>query len=62
MDDKAKAMLDQKNHHDRSGELKNFVENQIEGTESSVPGRMEATKDQKMDQQNRLKDQHNMRR
>lgn len=62
MDDKAKSLLDHKKEHDHSGELKHFVENQVEGTESAVPGRVEATKDQRMDQQNRLKDQHNMRR
>ncbi|GGN92704.1 hypothetical protein [Saccharibacillus kuerlensis] len=62
MDDKARKLLDQKKEHDHSGELKNFVEHQVEGTESALPNRMEATKDQMQDQQHRLKDQQNMRR
>lgn len=62
MDDKAKSLLDHKKQQDHSGELKHFVENQVEGTESPVPSRMAATKDPHTDQQNRLKDQQNMRR
>ncbi|QDH22432.1 hypothetical protein [Saccharibacillus brassicae] len=62
MDDKAKSLLDHKKDHDHSGELKHFVENQVETAESAVPSRVEATKDQRTDQQNRLKDQQNMRR
>jgi len=62
MDDKAKTLLDRKKEHDHGGELKQFVENQVEGTTPAVPNRAEATKDQKQDQQNRLKDQQNMRR
>ncbi|MDO3408693.1 hypothetical protein QWJ34_02825 [Saccharibacillus sp. CPCC 101409] len=62
MDEKAKALLDQKKEHDQGGQLRNFVENQVEGTGKSVPEGIEATKDQHQDQQNRLKDQQNMRK
>ncbi|MCQ4086799.1 hypothetical protein [Saccharibacillus sp. JS10] len=62
MDEKAKAMLDQKKDSQHSGKLKDFVENQVEGSGKSVPEGIEATKDQMQDQQNRLKDTQNMRK
>ncbi|CAM3392654.1 MULTISPECIES: hypothetical protein [Saccharibacillus] len=59
MDDKAKELLEQKKANDQGGELKKFVENQVEGSGRNVPSDIEATKGQVLDQQNRLKDQEN---
>ncbi|MEJ8306791.1 hypothetical protein [Saccharibacillus sacchari] len=62
MDEKAKALLDRKKENEHGGQLRSFVENQVEGTGKSVPEGIEATKDQMQDQQNRLKDTQNMRK
>jgi len=62
MDEKAKALLDQKKDSQHSGQLKDFVENQVEGSGKSASEGIEATKDQMQDQQNRLKDTQNMRK
>ena len=59
MDEKAKALLDQKKANEQGGELKKFVENQVEGSGRNVPSDISATKDQAIDQQHHMKDQEN---
>ena len=59
MDDKAKELLEQKKANEHGGQLKNFVENQVEGTGRTAPSSIEATKSQPLDQQHHMKDQEN---
>ncbi|OWA34744.1 hypothetical protein B9G55_16180 [Saccharibacillus sp. O16] len=59
MDNKAKELLEQKKANEHGGQLKDFVENQVEGTSRSAPSSIEATKSQAPDQQHHMKDQEN---
>lgn len=61
MEEKAKELLEQKKQHDeeKNGQLKQFVENQVEGKSGNVLEDAETMDDQRLEHQNRTIDQQN---
>jgi len=61
MEDKAKELLEQKKEYDeeKNGQLKKFVENQVEGKSGGVSEDVETLEDQRLEHQNRTIDQQN---
>ncbi|NGZ75966.1 hypothetical protein [Saccharibacillus alkalitolerans] len=61
MDEKAKEMLEQKKEYEqeKSGQLKQFVENQVEGVNDNLLADGETLEDQRFEHQNRTIDQQN---
>ncbi|GGN92701.1 hypothetical protein [Saccharibacillus kuerlensis] len=61
MEDKAKELLEQKKEYDeeKSGQLKQFVENQVEGKSGNLLEDAETMEDQRLEHQNRTIDQQN---
>lgn len=59
MDDKAKELLEQKKANEHGGQLKDFVDNQVDGSGRNIPSNIDATKSEPLDQQHHMKDQEN---